>query len=79
MSSDKLAGKTFVFTGELENYTRAQVVAKIEEHGGKESKTVNKATGYIVVGDKPGSKLAKAQALGIPVLNEEEFTNLISW
>ena len=77
-TEQKLEGKTFVFTGELANFTRNEVVAKIEQHGGKESKTVNKSTSYLVVGEKPGSKLGKAQTLGITILNEEDFTKLIS-
>ena len=78
MSATNLEGKTFVFTGELSNYTRAEAVDKITEFGGKESKTVNKSTSYLVVGDKPGSKLEKAKSLGVTVLNEEDFTNLLS-
>ena len=78
MSATNLEGKTFVFTGELSNYTRAEAVAKITEFGYKESKTVNKSTSYVVVGDKPGSKLEKAKSLGVTVLNEEDFTKLLS-
>ncbi len=78
MSATNLEGKTFVFTGELSNYTRAEAVAKISEFGGKESKTVNKSTSYVVVGDKPGSKLEKAKSLGVTVLNEDDFTKLLS-
>jgi len=78
MADLKLEGKTFVFTGELSNYTRAEAVAKITEFGGKESKTVNKSTSYVVVGDKPGSKLEKAKSLGVEILDEEKFTSLLS-
>ena len=78
MSATNLEGKTFVFTGELSNYTRAEAVAKITDFGGKESKSVNKSTSYVVVGDKPGSKLEKAKSLGVTVLYEEDFTKLLS-
>ncbi len=74
---DKLADKTFVLTGTLERFTRDEAKAKIEAQGGKVSGSVSKKTAYVVAGEAAGSKLRKAQELGIPVLTEEEFLTLI--
>lgn len=72
-----LFNKTFVFTGELNQMTRTQAVQKIEIFGGKESKSVSKKTDFVVVGDNPGSKFEKAQKLGVKILNEYEFIELM--
>jgi DNA ligase (NAD+) len=64
-----LAGKTFVLTGKL-SMSREEFVAMIVEHGGQVSESVSKQTSYVVVGEKPGSKLEKAQKLGVPILDE---------
>jgi DNA ligase (NAD+) len=77
-SSQVLAGKTIVATGKLEHFTRAQIEQAIEENGGKAAGSVSKNTSYLVVGDKPGSKLDKARSLGVPVLTEEEFIQMIA-
>ena len=74
---DKLADKTFVLTGTLERFTRDEAKAKIEAQGGKVSGSVSKKTAYVVAGEAAGSKLRKAQELGIPVLTEEEFLALV--
>ncbi len=71
-----LLGMTFVFTGELDNYSRSQAVELIETLGGKESGSVSKNTNYVVVGSKPGTKLKKAESLGVTILNENEFIDL---
>lgn len=73
-----LSGKTFVFTGNLDSMTRKEAASKIESLGGKEVKSVSKQTSYVVVGDKPGSKYTKAQQLGVTILNESEFLDLIA-
>ncbi|NLY74856.1 MAG: NAD-dependent DNA ligase LigA [Firmicutes bacterium] len=72
-----LTGKTIVVTGKLELYSRAEIEEIIRNHGGKASSSVSKNTDYVVVGSEPGSKLQKAQQLGIRILNEHEFQKLI--
>lgn len=74
---DKLAGKTFVLTGTLERFTRDEAGAVIEKLGGKVSGSVSKKTSYVVAGEAAGSKLKKANELGIPVLTEEAFLAMI--
>jgi DNA ligase (NAD+) len=73
-----LAGKTFVLTGTLPHLTRPQATAKIEAVGGKVVSSVSQVTDYLVAGDKAGSKLTKAEKLGIPILDETALLNLIS-
>ena len=73
----RFAGMTFVLTGALEHYTRDQAAALIEERGGKAAGSVSKKTTYVVAGEAAGSKLRKAQELGVPVLTEEEFQALL--
>ena len=74
--SDFLADKRFVFTGGLSGYTRAEASEKVRNAGGRVTSSVSSQTDYVVVGDNPGSKLDKAQELGIEILAEEGFTNL---
>jgi DNA ligase (NAD+) len=71
-----LAGKTVVVTGTLKNYDRNTIEAKIKELGGKPTGSVSKKTDYLLAGESAGSKLAKAQELGVKVLTEEEFEAL---
>jgi DNA ligase (NAD+) len=72
-----LAGQSFVITGTLDGLTREDAVARIEALGGKVTGSVSKKTTYVVVGAEPGSKLAKAQALGVATLDEAAFLRLI--
>ncbi len=70
-------GKTFVVTGTLEKFTRDEIQELIAQHGGKAASSVSKKTDYVVAGDKAGSKLDKAQQLGVPVLNEDQFQEML--
>lgn len=74
---EKLKGVTFVITGTLPTMGRSEAQELIEKNGGKVSGSVSKKTGYVLAGEAAGSKLAKAQELGIPVLSEEEFLSLL--
>lgn len=76
-TADHLVGKTFVMSGGLESMSRDEASAIIERLGGKVSGSVSKKTSYLILGDKPGSKLTKAKELGIPVLEEDAFLKLI--
>jgi DNA ligase (NAD+) len=69
-------GKTFVLTGTLPNLKREEAAAKIEERGGRVSGSVSKKTDYVVAGEEAGSKLEKANKLGVPVIDEAEFLRL---
>lgn len=75
--SDKLAGKTFVLTGTLQNMTRDEASAIIKSHGGKTSSSVSKKTSYVLAGENAGSKLDKAQNLGVIILTEDDFLGMI--
>lgn len=76
--SDRLAGLTFVLSGGLNSMSRDEAGAVIEKLGGKVSGSVSKKTSYLILGDKPGSKLAKAQSLGVPVIEEDAFLKMIN-
>lgn len=71
--SAPLAGKTFVITGTLPSMSRDEAKTYIEAHGGKVSGSVSKKTSYLVAGEAAGSKLDKANALGVPVLSEDDL------
>jgi DNA ligase (NAD+) len=73
-----LRGKTLVFTGELQAYTRAEAKRLVEARGGRITSSVSRSTSYVVAGDDPGSKLDQARKLGVSVLNEDDFTALLS-
>ncbi|MCI8654628.1 MAG: NAD-dependent DNA ligase LigA [Clostridia bacterium] len=73
----RFEGKTFVLTGSLENFTRDEASYLIEKYGGKVSSSVSKKTSYVLVGEEAGSKLTKAQSLGVTIISESEFTEMI--
>ena len=74
---NRFDGKTFVLTGSLEKFTRKEAEDLIEKFGGKTSSSVSKKTDYVLAGEEAGSKLTKAQSLGVTVISEEEFEELI--
>jgi DNA ligase (NAD+) len=75
---EKLAGKTFVITGVLHALSRETAEEKIRALGGKASQSVSQKTTYLVVGDKPGSKLAQAQKLGVKIINDKELMAMLN-
>ena len=74
---DRFAGKTFVLTGALTKYTRSEATALIEKFGGKASSSVSKKTDYVLAGEDAGSKLTKAESLGIIIISEDDFEQMI--
>lgn len=76
-TDNRFEGKSFVLTGSLENYTRDEASEIIEKFGGKTSTTVSKKTSYVLAGSEAGSKLKKAQTLGVTVISEDEFKKMI--
>jgi DNA ligase (NAD+) len=72
-----LSGKTFLFTGTLQTMTREEAKQKVESLGGKITSSLSSQTNFLVVGENPGSKIQKAQAIGVPILNEQEWLQLI--
>jgi DNA ligase (NAD+) len=75
--SEKLAGKTIVVTGTLENFSRQQAEQAIRQAGGKASSSVSKKTDFVLAGENPGSKLDKARRLGVEVIDEKRFMRII--
>jgi DNA ligase (NAD+) len=75
--SNKLEGLSFILTGTLKSMSREKAKEKIQAHGGSFVSSVSKSTGYVIVGDSPGSKLEKAQKLGIKILTENEFLKMV--
>ncbi|MGD2095185.1 MAG: NAD-dependent DNA ligase LigA [Phycisphaerales bacterium] len=75
--ASKLAGKTFVVTGTLENFTRQQIEQAIRQAGAKTSSSVSKKTDFVLAGENPGSKLDKAKKLGVRVINEKQFSTML--
>lgn len=76
-ADNRFAGKTFVLTGTLPTYSRDEASAIIENFGGKTSSSVSRNTDYVLAGEKAGSKLAKAEQLGVRIIDEEEFNTMI--
>ena len=77
-TGDRFAGKTFVLTGTLPSLTRDQAAALIKAQGGKVSGSVSSKTDYVVAGEAAGSKLTKAQSLGIPVISEDDLRQMLA-
>lgn len=77
VTDTRFAGMTFVLTGALSKFTREEATEKIELFGGKASGSVSKNTTYVVVGENAGSRERKARELGIPILSEDDFLNMI--
>ena len=77
-SNNPFAGKTIVATGKLGNYTRDGIQMKLLSLGATPASSVTKKTDYVIVGEKAGSKLTKAQQLGIKTLTEEEFEQMLA-
>ena len=76
-TDSRFEGKTFVLTGSLQNYTRNEAADIIEKLGGKTSGTVSKKTDFVLAGEEAGSKLTKAEKLGVKIITEEEFNEMI--
>ena len=74
---NRFEGKTFVLTGSLEEFTRNEASEIIEKFGGKTSSTVSKKTDYVLAGEEAGNKLTKAQNLGVTIITEAEFKEMI--
>ncbi len=74
----KLEGLNLVVTGKLEGMTRHDAESMIRQQGGNASSSVTRQTNYLVVGEKPGSKLSKAQQLGVAVLNQQQFEQMLT-
>ncbi len=77
IEDERFVGKVFVLTGTLSSYSRQEASDIIESYGGKTSSTVSKRTDYVLAGEEAGSKLTKAEALGITIITEEEFKEMI--
>jgi len=78
LRDERFIGKTFVLTGKLDNYTRDEAAKLIEERGGRVSSSVSKNTDFVVAGSDAGSKLTKAESLGVDILNETTFQTMVS-
>ena len=77
VADNPFKGKTVVATGSLEHFSRDGINKKLEELGAKAGSSVSKKTDYVIAGPGAGSKLAKAQSLGVPVLTEQEFLEML--
>ena len=76
-ADNRFEGSTFVLTGSLDGFTRDEASDIIEKFGGKVSSSVSKKTTYVLAGEEAGSKLTKAQNLGVTIISEDEFKNMI--
>ena len=73
----KLSGKTFLFTGELKDYSRHQAGEKVKSLGGAVMGAVSRKVDFVVLGDKPGAKLKKAEELALNIISEDEFRGMV--
>src|SRR5690606_27871149 len=78
-NDDRFTGKTFVITGTLPNLKRDEATRLIQMYGGKVSGSVSKKTSFVLAGEEAGSKLTKAEELGIKIIDEEEFNNMLKY
>ena len=74
---ERFSGKTFVLTGTLSKFSRNEASELIEKFGGKTSSSVSKKTSYVLAGEEAGSKLTKAEELGVTIITEDEFLDMI--
>lgn len=79
LKDNPFAGKIVVATGKLQNYTRDGIQSKLLELGAKPASSVSKKTDYLIAGEKAGSKLGKAESLGVKILTEEEFEVMLAF
>ena len=77
-ADDRFAGMTFVLTGTLPTMTRSEATELIERYGGKTSSSVSKKTSIVLAGEDAGSKLVKAQSLGVKIIDEAEFLTMVN-
>ena len=77
--SQIMSGITFVITGTLKNMTRSEAKKIIENNGGKVTSAVSKKTNYLLAGDNPGSKIKKAEDIGVSIINEDQMLDLIKY
>ena len=77
-TSNPFYGKTIVATGKLENYTRDGIQTRLLQLGAKPARAVSKAPDFLIVGENAGSKLAKAQQLGVATLTEQQFESMLA-
>ena len=77
IQANLLEGKTFVLTGTLAGYTRTEASRLIEEKGGRVTNSVSSKTDYVVAGENPGSKIERARTLGVTILSEQEFRQML--
>ena len=77
IKDNRFEGMTFVLTGTLTNFTRNEAQEIIESYGGKAASSVSKKTTYVLAGEAAGSKLQKATDLGVTIINEEQFAEMI--
>jgi DNA ligase (NAD+) len=76
-SEGRLKGKTVVITGTLKGFTRSEAETAVRKHGGKAASSVSGSVDLVVAGESPGSKIEKAKALGVKIISEDEFKEIV--